>query len=193
MLTGALAIMGMDPGKTVYGDPNWNAKGHWESLEMININMAILAAFNCSFEHPDLPEGFEDDPKLDPLYDKAYEIEPFVIKHPITMATLPFWRKAFSVLPVFINRDVDSVAKSLLKKHQIPIEEGKRIWNQYVAMMRAEVDKGMRMAEFNYEDFIQDPVPYIKKTYKSFGLDWMYDESKEDELREFVDPKLKHN
>lgn len=193
MLTGSLNIMGMDAGRTVYGDPNWNAKGHWENMEMIRINMAILEAFDCTFEHPDLPEGFEDDPKLNKLYDKALEIEPFVIKHPITMATLPFWAKAFTVLPVFINRNSESVAASMLKKHQIPITEGKRIWKEYVAKMRNEVENGMSMAEFNFEDYIHNPVPYIKKTFNAFNLAWMYDESKEDELREFVDPKLEHN
>jgi len=193
MLTGALSIMGMDAGQTVYSDPAWNAKGHWENMEMININMAILKAFNCTFEHPDLPEGFEDDPKMDPLYDRALKIEPFVIKHPITMATLPFWMRAFTVLPVFINRDPESVAKSLLKKHHHPLEEGRRIWKEYIAKMRNEVANGLAMAEFSYEDFILNPVPYIKQTFTAFGLDWMYDKSKEDELKEFVDPKLNHD
>ena len=193
MLTGALALMGMDAGQTVFGDPHWNAKGHWENLEMININMAILKAFNCTFEHPDLPEGFEDDPLMDPLYDRALKIEPFVIKHPITMATLPFWMRAFTILPVFINRDPESVAQSLLKKHHHPLDEGRRIWKEYIARMRNEVANGLAMAEFPYEDFILDPVPYIKQTFKTFGLDFMYDNSKEDELRKFVDPKLKHN
>lgn len=193
MLTGSLSIMGMDAGETVYGDPKWNAKGHWENMEMIRINMSILNRFNCTFEHPDLPDGFENDPRLDDLYEEALKIEPFVIKHPTSMATLAFWAKAFTVLPVFINRDPESVAISMFKKHDIPIEEGKRIWNEYIVRMRKEVEKGLPLAEFNFEDYVKDPVPYIKKTFNVFGLSWMYDSSKEDELREFVDPKLKHN
>ena len=192
MLTESLAIMGMDAGKTVIGNKTWNAKGHWENVNMIRINMKILDIFGCSFEHPDLPVGFEDDSRLDSLYDEAYDIKEFVIKHSITMATLPFWRKAYTILPVFINRNVNAIALSLFYKHNIKIKEGKRIWGEYVNKVRREIIKGMDLVEFNYESYISDPIPHIKKVYTSFNLKWMYDKTKENELREFIDFKLRY-
>lgn len=186
MLAGSLAIMGMD---TV--DKDWKAKDHWENNTMKEINLSILDMFGCSPEHPDLPKGFENDPRLDPLYDKAHTIKKFIIKHSLTMVTLPFWRKAFTILPVFINKDINVIILSLLKEHNIKVAKGRQIWNDYTKRMRLETIRGMNMAEFNYDDYISDPIPYIKRVYSSFGLKWMYDKSKEDTLKEFVNPKLK--
>lgn len=179
MLAGSLAIMGKDI-------------DYQENSKMGRINIEILNMFNCSFKHPDLPEGFEDDPRLDSLYNKAYNIKEFIIEHPITMVTLPFWRKAFTILPIFMNRDIDTIVLSLLGRQHITITEGRQIQTEYISKIREEVTKGMRLVEFNYKDYILNPIPYIKRTYLSFGISWMYDKSKKDELKEFVNLKLKH-
>jgi glycosyltransferase involved in cell wall biosynthesis len=142
-----LNVLGVDLGPEEHmlePTPGSNPKGYWEQREINALNDAILQTFGGSFESPpDLPPGWENDPVLDPLRDRARRLIDDYFggsplwgwKDPRNSLTQPFWGQlvpdtAF-VLCVRAPEDVASSWQRHDSVHALDWHELLGVWLQY--------------------------------------------------------------
>jgi hypothetical protein len=98
-----LNLLGVDLGPPAGMLPasDWNPRGFWEQQAILEVNEAVLEMMGGSYyEPPPLPRGWESDPALDPLRERALGVVEQLFagsprwgfKDPRTVLTLPFWR-----------------------------------------------------------------------------------------------------
>ncbi len=144
-----LNVMGVDLGPEEHmlePTAGSNPKGYWEQREINALNDAILQTFGGTFESPpELPPGWEDDPVLDPLRQRAQRLIDDYFggarlwgwKDPRNSLTQPFWRRlvpdtAF-VLCVRAPEDVASSWQRHDSVHALDWDELLGVWLQYNA------------------------------------------------------------
>lgn len=148
----------------VRANPN-NPKGAYEHRELMLLNQAVFRVVGGIWkEPPSLSEGWEWNPELEPLREKAREVigETFDgvglwgWKDPRTCLVLPFWQ---TVLPdmqyvICIRNPVD-VAQSLEKRNSLTLGHGFELWLRYVVDSIVSTAGRRRMFVF-YEDYFED-------------------------------------
>src|SRR5690242_6670293 len=124
-----------------------NPKGYWEQREINALNDAILSVFGGSFEHPpDLPPGWQNDPALDALKERARGLlsryfgsaRLWGFKDPRNSITQPFWRELVpGMAAVLCIRAPEDVATSWQRHdrgvNDLDWNEPLSVWLQYNA------------------------------------------------------------
>lgn len=118
-----------------------NKKGHWENLKILEINEKILALFGGDWKSPPVfPEKWEDDQRLNYLYEDAFKLLKKMeckniiwgFKEPRTCLTLPFWQKIIpNMLFVIPYRHPADVALSLQKRNNFNFHRGLLLYLSY--------------------------------------------------------------
>ncbi len=135
------------PGTLLDGIDSVNARGFWESAEVVQLNENMLAAVSRRWFHVDAAVAVQQ--HLDSLAGQFLdEIRAFlsaqsarsgnlVIKDPRLCLLLPVWLKAvdpdrFAVKLVYVNRHPAAVAASLAKRDGFPVFAGELLWLSYL-------------------------------------------------------------
>jgi glycosyltransferase involved in cell wall biosynthesis len=144
-----------------------NPGGHWEHYRLMRLNERLLRTLGGNWrELPLLPPGWELATELDELREEAQVIlaESFASrqlwgwKDPRNSLTLPFWRR---LLPetryVICVRNPVEVAQSLQRRDGIPLADGVRLWQAYLAAAFLNTSGRPRLI-VAYEDYFKYPV-----------------------------------
>jgi hypothetical protein len=134
-LAGTLQQSGLFLG-TVYEQNPFNKKGNRENARIMNLNNSLLSYNNGSWNNP--PENILWNDKLieerNLIYNDFVNQEKKVwgFKDPRTIITLPFWIDIIKN-PKFVAsfRNPESVAKSLLRRDNMPKEQALSLWKLY--------------------------------------------------------------
>lgn len=169
----------LGPPDRILGPHESNPKGHFENLDFIDVNADLLNHFGGSWDAPPLlEEGWEEDPSLGPILDKAETLlkafaeEPvWGWKDPRTTLFLPFWK---SLLPdmrlVVCIRNPIEVAKSLEARNGMDIQKGLSLWEHYMSEAMRHTEDSNRILVF-YDDFFRRPDREISNILLFCGLD----------------------
>lgn len=214
LAAGAVGAMGVDLGPSETMLPTngvENTRGYFEQRAIRELNDDVLDALGGSWDvPPPLPEGWEEDPALEPLRARAAELYAAIFegsdgragfKDPRLSLTLPFWRRVTGPLDcVVCLRPAAAVAASL----QLRFRKGpQRVWpwherrrrdwealtQLYVASAR-HVTRGERRIEIEYDDWFASPAAQIDRLATFLG--GVSAEGLE-RAAELVDPALRHH
>jgi O-antigen biosynthesis protein len=167
-------------------DPDDNARGYWEPEWMIELNEDVLVAMGGShLEPPDMPAGWERDPRLDRLraraaglLDRTFAGAPlWGWKDPRTCLTFPFWRalvaeRAERVSFVVCVRSPAESVTSMMARPYYPwmgAAEFGDLWLEYTGRALLETAAAPRVVVF-YEDLLADPVGELARIAALLGV-----------------------
>jgi len=174
MVTRLLNLCGLylGPEEKMVSSTRGNPFGHWENLEILKINEAVLSHFKGTWDNPpDFPDRWAENTDLDVMFKEAEGvISPFWSvgkvwgwKEPRTTLLVPFWRKIIpNIKFVVMIRDPLSVALSLQKRDGIPLREGCRLWHTYMIKAIQDTEKEERIFTF-YDDYFLNPLSELKR------------------------------
>jgi hypothetical protein len=142
-----------------------NPKGFFENRAFVRLNAELLQSTGGIWkEPPSLPAGWEADPRLDPVRERARamlestfgDVPLWGWKDPRSALTLPFWQ---SLLPgmtyVVCVRNPLDVAASLERRNQLPRDQGYYVWLRYLAAAIVHTSGRPRMF-LSFEDYFED-------------------------------------
>ena len=182
-----------------------NVKGFWESTSLIKLNDELLADSDHSWWYPPSIDDLRRwEPGVDratvngarAVFDRAHPSEPWVWKDPRTCLTLSFWRRTLAqrVAGVVVYRNPLDVARSLERRNLMSVEFGLALWMRYTRAL-IEQAGGMPLMVSNYDDILEDPEAWSAIARGFLGDLGMAVDATVDaaSIREFVNPKLRHN
>lgn len=129
-LAGMLAAAGVASAGTAVR--NWdNARGHFEALDMVRLNEAVLAYSGGHWLSPPSTVRWNEEHAVerDRLLRDLIDGRPALLKDPRSLLCLPFWRASTVPFHVIgIVRHPLAVARSLESWRGMPLAEGLALW-----------------------------------------------------------------
>jgi len=183
-------------------ETGYNPKGCWEHRNLLNISEEILGRYQGNTHNPPLfAAGWEMDPGLDDLYQRAEEIiqEDFSgealwgWKYTRLCLTLPFWRRLKPKMRhVLCLRDPMDVAVSLVRNQWVPdLEHGLWLWEHYTNSALHATAGSPRLLIF-YEDCMADWSKEYGRLAQFLEISSEVSLELEDQVGTFLDTKLHH-
>ncbi|MDP9112345.1 MAG: hypothetical protein M3O20_01535, partial [Acidobacteriota bacterium] len=204
-----LEATGVSLGKQLLAPGPDNPTGFWEDLDCLSINERLLShlgsaydAFGFGWKLPGNADPVIDDLKLSAVqlvrkrtgeYPSAWGF-----KDPRTSRLLTFWRSVMDTSQcegryVIALRNPLSVALSLEKRNQIPVEKGLWLWLHH--MIPAVLDSaGSRRVVIDYDALIDQPARQLQRLASRVGLEraTTSDASISEYLDSFLSQGLRH-
>lgn len=127
-----------------------NPEGFWEHVRFQSINNRLLESLGGAWDRvPELPEGWEQDPRFERLRREAIELvaefegrEPWGWKDPRSSITLAFWKSVVPGLQVLVPvRNPIDVAASLTRRGYASQLFGVELWRAYSDIIERELDE----------------------------------------------------
>lgn len=148
----------------------YNPDGYFENNRLVEVNDAILSAFDGSWSSPpDFPTGWTHDPRLEEPKEKARAMgdrldafRPWGFKDPRAALTLPFWRSVWGELTVIVTlRNPLETARSLHRRDGMSLQEGLGLWGAHYRSLLEQTTPDTRTV-IEYEGLCDDPVGSAK-------------------------------
>jgi hypothetical protein len=155
-----------------------NPEGHFEHVDFLNLNKAVLVALLGSWKRPPRRLAWRVlGRRLAPLRDDAAVLirrmergSPWAWKDPRTSLTLPFWLPLLPDLRVVVCvRDPLSVARSLEARDGLSTRAGLKLWEAYNREVVRAAPPG-RTVVTQYEAYFADPEREIRAVAKLLEL-----------------------
>ena len=176
-----------------------NPEGYWENEEIVKLNESILNTFGMGWDFvQNLPEGWENDPRLDSLKALARRLieslgaPPLLaFKDPKNSLTFRFWQTLLPGLKaVIVFRNPLDVAYSLIRRNRFSTQRGLALWQQYNQIVLEQTERSERLF-IRYESLLSDPKREIRRV-----LEWLQvpvDEQRLKQSTQLVKPELRHH
>jgi hypothetical protein len=180
-----------------------NPTGYWESSSLVAFNDELLEALGSDMSCPGaLSPGWEEDPRLDPLYLEAAKLfadvfpaPPWVFKDPRNCITFAFWVRALAVEPVVILmlRNPCEIVASYREhwgdREGIPYLFA--LWERYLRQALRHIE-GRRVLVTRYEDLVASPMAWCDRARELLaGSGLTFREGCDDAILAFVDSQLR--
>ncbi len=197
---------GYDLGKQLIPPSFDNKKGFFENRLITNLNEALLKAIGRSWDSlMPMPDDWIEYDLIDSFFQKAISIVnneftedlPILIKDPRICLLLPFWLKVVyhfeaSAKAIIVIREPISVAKSLNKRNNIPLNIGQLLWAKYMLNIQKHI-KDVQHAFISFNSLINAPSVTIDKQIRTLKLGKPSSKKKLKTLRDFISASLNHN
>ena len=202
MLAGLLALHGVFMGQTLPPGKN-NPKGYWEHIGINEANESMLARLQISWDWPfALPSCWQEDLEpFEPL--RVQSLAPFheqtlwAVKDPRLCRLLPIWLPLFSRLGktlcgLVVFRHPEGACRSLETRNAMSRRRALAVWLHHFVDAVTNLQDILWIA-VDYERMLANPRQGMDSLAEELCLhDWPQTPSDE-ELREFVDPSLRHH
>lgn len=202
-LAGLLTLLGAQAPKTLFTD-HWNAKGHFESIPIIEVNNSILAEAGLGVEDWSQmpvawpPEGLRRDftGRLAKAIVSEFDAELIVLKDPRVSRFVELtagaveqagWQPRF----ILIYRNPLEVAQSMARRNGLPIDHNLLIWLRYVLDAEKDTRKYPRVI-VSYEKLTQDWRGCIAQIEQGIGVTLLNQSSDLEKADEFIESELRH-
>lgn len=166
-VTGALAMLGAAPPRTLMAPAEDNPRGFWESIVLADFNDRLLAAGGSRWDDP-WPFDLAAVPAREDLAQEAGHLlkaefgdqSPIVMKDPRICRLFPFWAEVLGatghdVVVVSPLRDPVEVAASLSSRNGFSQREGLHLWLRHVLDAEA-ASRGRPRIFLPWSDFLAD-------------------------------------
>jgi lipopolysaccharide biosynthesis protein len=181
-----------------------NEKGFWEDLEIVDLNVEMLAALKSDWHFLSAITGAD----VETLRTKGYveraaallnaklaQSSAYGFKDPRTSKLLPFWVEAFKaagIQPHYVLaiRNPMSIEKSLAKRDAFDPKKSYLLWIDHVVTSLAFAEHE-RLIVIDYDRLMQDPDGQMNRLSHFLGT--AVDQSELDSYKsEFLDTSLRH-
>ncbi len=206
-IAGVLSKLGIALGTKLLPGNEYNEKGHFENIHIINADDEILNTLDSSWDDLLLlDEECWQRPQLIPHADAVKKIlseefsanELFCIKEPRISILLPFWisiLQELNIEPFFIIplRHPLEVAESLKTRDGFSMEKGLLLWMN--SMLSLEYfSRPYKRCFVKYDDFLRNPADELHYIFDKLGLVLPENQQQLDTIADgLLDPKLKHH
>lgn len=206
-IAGVLSKLGIALGTKLLPGNEYNEKGHFENIHIINADDEILNTLDSSWDDLlFLDEECWQRPQLIPHADAVKKIlseefsanELFCIKEPRISILLPFWisiLQELNIEPFFIIplRHPLEVAESLKTRDGFSMEKGLLLWMN--SMLSLEYfSRPYKRCFVKYDDFLRNPADELHYIFDKLGLVLPENQQQLDTIADgLLDPKLKHH
>jgi hypothetical protein len=156
-----------------------NIAGFWENTDFVQVNDELLYAFGGAWDlPPELPETWEQHPRVTRLQERAQEIirelalcEPWAWKDPRNSLTLPFWRTVLPDLKLIIClREPLEVAGSLAARTSSPSRTFPLdLWLAYNQRL-LQASKQHNSIVTHYDSYFTDPRAEVRRVLAALGV-----------------------
>ncbi len=166
-VTGALAMLGAAPPRTLMAPAEDNPRGFWESVVLAEFNDRLLAAGGSRWDDA-RPFDLTAAPELEAFAQEAADLlktefgdqSPIVMKDPRICRLFPFWAEVLGatgheVVVVSPLREPAEVAASLSSRNGFPRQEGLHLWLRHVLDAEA-ASRGRPRVFLPWSDFLAD-------------------------------------
>lgn len=173
-LAGMLAAAGLASAGTAVR--NWdNARGHFEALEMVRLNEAVLAHSGGHWLSPPATLRWHDEHAVarDRLLRDLIGGGPALLKDPRTLLCLPFWRSSSVPFHVIgIIRHPVAVARSLEAWRGTPLSDGVALWLAHNRALAEDVSRhGYPVIDFAHSKSVVVEAVYAACTAIGLSAD----------------------
>jgi len=192
------------PGDMVRGP--WNPSGHFESRSLMHLNNSLLAQMGCTWWSPP-PAGAGYGAAANRIttsraqarraFRRVHRGAPWVWKDPRTSVLVPFWRATLGprLAAVVVVRNPLEVARSLERRHDVPVPFGLALWERYSRLI-LEHCAGMPVLVTRYGDLVADPDAWsaaARAFLAGLGMRLGPESAPAGAVAGFVDPELRHS
>jgi glycosyltransferase involved in cell wall biosynthesis len=207
-LTKSLELLGVNLGTELHQPRYDNPKGFWEDKDCVAINDELLSYFSSSWDDLYLEDTSKlQSPKIEELRIRARELLKTRVstlglwgfKDPRSSRLVPFWKLVLQDLnyfPLFVIavRNPLSVAASLTKRDQLPIERSIYLWQQHNLSALTETFGEKRLV-VDYDQLLADPIQQISRMAKNLELQMpaIDSENLQSYCRIFLEEGLRHS
>jgi len=182
-LSGVLSRLGGDLPQTLMPANEYNAKGYYESLQLYQMNDAILASGGAQWDdwQPFNPNWL-DSHRAEEFLAKGAEVlsdefgasRLFVLKDPRVCLIMPFWTRLFEqekIQPTYvhIHRNPIAVAKSLNTRDGLPLQYGMLLWLRHVLDAESG-SRGARRCFTRYDMLLENWGAVVANIKKQTGI-----------------------
>lgn len=180
-----------------------NPKGHWEHLEIVSLNDAILERFGGTWDEPPLlPSDWQNSSLIEDVKQRAKiliedqfsGVDLWGWKDPRTCLTLPFWQQLLPGMRyVIILRNPSDVARSLRSRNGFSTEKSSQLWFRYVQSAFQHSEGKPRLIVF-YEDLMKHPLRETQRLADFLGTsERLQQPDVQKVIQEFIDKGLQHH
>jgi len=171
LVTKLINLAGFDIGdKFPFNKNHSNPTGHWENREALIINQKLMMIAGGPNVRWCTPFKFSDNwlskvPKE--LTKKAQKIQPYVMKDPRFCLTLPFWKTIFDIKCVVVQRDLEKIVQSLIRRSYDTMmrREAENLCRFYLSKLNKNL-QDVKYSTVKFDDlFTKDPADIIKKRW----------------------------
>jgi hypothetical protein len=208
-ITRAINLLGADLGEEnkISGSGPDNPLGFWEHLDIVNFHVRLLNHFNRTWDTvAPLPDDWHQSESVKPFKVELTRLVKnqfgghahWVWKDPRTCLFMPLWREVLDELGiklvcVFMMRNPLDVAKSLNQRERIAPDRALGLWYNY-DLMALQDTTALPMVIVNYDAFIANWEPELRRCAPVIGLDWpVKEQALKLAMNEFIRPDLRHN
>lgn len=209
LLGGVLEQLGCRGAKTRMAANQWNAKGYFESPEVMKLNDAILDALGSRWDDwSPLHPGWQESPRFNEFRGRIAEVMDaeyggaslVYVKDPRICRLLPLWREAledagYAPVCIHIHRNPADVACSLQLRTsaQVAPGVGMLLWLQHVLDAEAG-SRGLPRIFTSYARVLSNWTEFSDRAEQSFGFSWpVMKQAREARVREILDSALRHH
>lgn len=177
-----------------------NPKGHWERLDVLEINDWLIqssgaewyriANFETANVSANVVEEFEN--RVEKILMEIDAHRPWVIKDPRLCLLFPLWRPLLEVpVCIHVHRSPIQIAQSLHTHHGLSLPVGIALWEKYT-LRALEASTGLPRIVVSYKALVENPVETVRQLYEeltSLEVQGLRLPGKK-EITSFIDPKL---
>jgi len=209
VITRAINLLGVYLGKDakVSGCGADNPEGFWEHSDICAFHERVFGTFNRRWDTTKpIPTHWQQSDEIRPF---RKELKNLIAdnfaghplwgwKDPRTCLLLPLWRDVLEemgtkLLCVFVVRNPQNVANSLIARDAIPVNEALGLWF-YHCITALKDCEDLPTAFIDYDRFLMSWAPELQRCGTILGLDWAVEEQKlGEEMSSFIQPALRHN
>ena len=208
MVARMVNLLGVNLGTNLLGvhgtpDPT-NPKGHWEDIGCIDANKAIIRDaidYQTEWEWANAVQVQHD--SLSPTTHTTMQeaVAPLKtsgrwgFKDPRNCVTLRAWCAELGRPAIVVGcRNPIDVARSLYNRNSLPFVDGLRLWvTYYRALLETVADLKLATIFVEYEEVLEDPCTAFTRLGDFIQAPASLAEAGMASVRDFVDPKLRHN
>jgi GT2 family glycosyltransferase len=204
MVTRALELLGvgLGPAAALMNPQADNPLGFFEHRELSRWSDDLLQALGGTWDEPPaLAPGWENDPAVDELLDRARSLverdlageERWAFKDPRTSLLLPVWRRLApnSAVLICLRHPLDA-ARSLQQREGFDVAHGTRLWAVYLAFAILGA-QGAPRAFTRFERSFEDPAGELRRLGGWLGLEPSAIDQAERQRERWIQPQLRHH
>lgn len=200
-LTRVLNLLGAAVSDNLLPPAGDNPRGFWEPQRIMHLHEAVFRHFGRSWKNPlPLPDGWEDNPKVQHALEWAIEKEKFfreplwVMKDPRLCILLPMWKRHIPDMRcVRIYRPIEEVLASLDAREPNSTTNWNTLYQDYNRHLRQN-SQNLPCVGLDFNELLTEWRSFAEIIAEDLGIEWPVSiEDAAPQIEAFLDPSLRHH